>query len=112
MNCSQRCLSVLCLAFFGLALTVPAQDVPKGKQEPPKQAQPGFPLPDIEKLLPPGLTPEQLKELQKQLIPVQKMLQDLMKQLPAGLPNAMPGGFPGQLPGFPGGLPGGFGQAL
>src|SRR6266545_830111 len=112
MSFSKRSLAVLRLAFFALALiTAPAQDGPKAGKQDPKPAQPAFPFPDIEKMLPAGLTPEQIKELQKQLVNVNKMVQDLAKQLPAALPNAIPGGFPGQMPGFPGGLPGGFGQA-
>jgi hypothetical protein len=57
----------------------------------PKKDDP-FPIPDLEKLIPPGsIDPEQLKQLKKILEEnkeqMQKMMEDLKKQFPGGPPN-------------------------
>jgi hypothetical protein len=66
---------------------------------------PGFPIPDLEKLFPPGtIDPEQLKMLKKLMegnqADIQKMMEDLKKMLPPGFPGAGPGLFDLKLGGF------------
>src|SRR2546423_6950601 len=90
---------------LGLLLTPPlaAQDKQKEKQPP------GLPLPDLEKLLPPGtIDAEQLKQLQK-LIEEQdeqfrRLMDDLQKRLGDNFPGGqfLPNNFPGnmQMPAF------------
>src|SRR5262245_60319208 len=88
---------------LGLLFTSPlaAQDKQKEKQPP------GLPLPDLEKLLPPGtIDEEQLKQLLKLLEgqdeQFRKMVDDLQKRLGDNFPGGqfLPGNFPGNMQPF------------
>jgi beta-lactamase regulating signal transducer with metallopeptidase domain len=92
----------------------PKKEEPK-KEQPVKPAVEDFPLPlDIEKLLKdlgPGMTPEQMKQLQGQLEQARKEVQKALEQARVQVPNrfgGMGGGF-GGMGGMGGGM-GGFGR--
>jgi hypothetical protein len=99
MILSKQLLAALALALLGLALPAPARSDPKDANKPP--ALP-FPLPNLDKLVPPGLDPAQARLIQRQLEMTRKILGDLNKQLPGGLPPGI-GGVGGVGNGFPGG---------
>jgi membrane-associated protease RseP (regulator of RpoE activity) len=99
-------LAAACMV-LGLVAATPAPASAQQKENP----LPGFPLPDIENLFPPGtVDPEQLKMLKKLLesnhAEIQKMMEDLKKQFPQGFPGGAPGlpdmKLPGALMPFPG----------
>jgi hypothetical protein len=80
-----------CVALALLVTLNPGQAQEKPKEEPKKEKPNIIPFPDIEKLLPQGIDPDQLKEIKKQIEKAQedarKALEDLQKQFPGGLPN-------------------------
>jgi membrane-associated protease RseP (regulator of RpoE activity) len=85
-------LGALVPSFAAPAPEPPKKEEPK-KEEPKKPAEPEipFPIPDIDKLFPPGaIDPDQLKE-------IQKMMEEIRKQM--GQMQRVPGVFPGALPG-------------
>jgi hypothetical protein len=100
-SCIRRGLVLVagCLV-IGLMTITPRAAWAQQKDDP----LPGFQVPDIEKLFPPGsIDPEQLKMLKKLLeanqADIKKMMEELKKQFPQGFPGGGPG-FPNmQLPG-------------
>ena len=84
-----RWLAVPALILVGWALPAAAQEPPRDR---PKDGQPGlpFPLPDVEKLLPPGVNPAQARLIRQQMEMTRKILEDLNKQLPGGIGPGLP----------------------
>jgi membrane-associated protease RseP (regulator of RpoE activity) len=110
--CASRWVwTIVAVAAVGFMVTnvAVALDEEKPKAEPKKEAaKPPFPIPDIEKLLPQGLDPDQIKVIKEQIKKAQedarKAIEELQKQFPGGFPGGIPGGgmFPGGFrPGFP-----------
>jgi membrane-associated protease RseP (regulator of RpoE activity) len=86
------CVALLCATGIVLAHLNLGQAQDKPKDELKKEKLKPIPFPDIEKLLPQGLDPDQVKEIKKQLEKAQedarKALEDIQKQFPGGFANA------------------------
>src|SRR2546425_5176406 len=82
----------------------PAKEDTKKKEDPKKTDNFPFPIPDLDKLLPPGLDPEQAKQIKKQMEMMREHMRKVMemqKEMQKGFPGA-PGAFPPNFqPAFP-----------